>query len=661
MALSSIFWAAFTYIVSALYVSNAFYLPRTNIHTYSTNDQLFLKVNSLTSISSQIPFSYYSLPYCNPLGGIKKSRENLGQLLLGDQIVNSPYRFEMNVNLTLHLCTTHPLTDPEVKLLKQRIHDMYQVNMILDDLPVTRYAHWNMDYIWWTGFPVGYIDPGTDDYYIINHLKFRVLIHEKENDSGYEIVGFEVVPCSVKYDPRKMRYFHVYENMSRVYCPLDVDKSQLIRPEEQISFTYEVEFLKSYIKGPSMWDAYFRTEDMYFHWFSFANSFIAIIFLGGIIFVIFSRTLKRELLRYQELEKENQANVKEELPRWKLVMGDVFREPNHSKLLCVMVGDGVQILGTAAVTTILAALSSLSPGSRGVLLTRMIYLYMFLGGVGGFVGTRLWINIKGTSEGWRSVSWSIACFFPGIVLVILTALNFILWVSKSTAAIPISLCLLLLSLWLCISIPLTLFGGFLATRTQPIRFPVETSPIPRKIHSNKFKSWLVVLVAGILPFGTLFIELFYMLSNLWLGRFYSTFGFLLIEILMLAIVCVEISLIITYKHLSNEDWRWWWKAFYASSCVALYVFLYSIYYLVFDLKSLNGPASAILYLGHSLIIAIAIMLATGAIGFLSSFYFVRYILYSVKSDLNGDLKHLIAGEDHETSLAKPFEPQAGKA
>jgi transmembrane 9 superfamily member 2/4 len=62
------------------------------------------------------------------------------------------------------------------------------------------------------------------------------------------------------------------------------------------------------------------------------------------------------------------------------------------------------------------------------------------------------------------------------------------------------------------------------------------------------------------------------------------------------------------------------------------VFLYSINYLVFDLRSLSGPVAATLYLGYSLIMALAIMLSTGTIGFLLSFYFVHYLFSSVKID-----------------------------
>lgn len=49
-----------------------------------------VKVNKLTSIKTQLPYSYYSLPYCRP-DTIVDSAENLGEVLRGDRIENSPY------------------------------------------------------------------------------------------------------------------------------------------------------------------------------------------------------------------------------------------------------------------------------------------------------------------------------------------------------------------------------------------------------------------------------------------------------------------------------------------------------------------------------------------------------------------------------------------
>ena len=96
-------------------------------------------------------------------------------------------------------------------------------------------------------------------------------------------------------------------------------------------------------------------------------------------------------------------------------------------------------------------------------------------------------------------------------------------------------------------------------------------------------------------------------------------------------------------HLCVEDWRWWWKSFFASGSVSLYVFLYSINYLVFDLRSLSGPVSTTLFLGYSVLMVLAIMLATGTIGFLTSFWFVHFLFSSVKIDWSRENKGLLGG------------------
>jgi len=60
------------------------------IHNSVQKDQLLVKVNKLTSTKTQLPYSYYSLPFCKP-DTIVDSAENLGEVLRGDRIENSPY------------------------------------------------------------------------------------------------------------------------------------------------------------------------------------------------------------------------------------------------------------------------------------------------------------------------------------------------------------------------------------------------------------------------------------------------------------------------------------------------------------------------------------------------------------------------------------------
>ncbi|KAL2929926.1 Transmembrane 9 superfamily member 11 [Bienertia sinuspersici] len=611
---------------------NGFYLPGSYPHKYAIGDSLSVKVNSLTSIDTEMPFSYYSLPFCKPPEGVKDSAENLGELLMGDRIENSPYRFKMYTNETeIFLCKSSPLSADEFKLMKKRIDEMYQVNLILDNLPAIRYTKKDNFMLRWTGYPVGI--KVQDAYYVFNHLKFNVLVHKYEDNNVARVMGFEVIPCSVQHDLNAIKDTKIYDKYpGKINCdPTTV--SMAIKESQPVAFSYEVSFVESDIKWPSRWDAYLKMEGAKVHWFSILNSLMVITFLAGIVLVIFLRTVRRDLTRYEELDKEAQAQMNEELSGWKLVVGDVFRAPSHSSLLCVMVGDGVQLLGMGVVTIMFAALGFMSPASRGTLLTGMVFFYMILGIAAGYVAVRLWRTIGcGDHAGWVSVSWKAACFFPGIAFMILTILNFLLWGSHSTGAIPFSLFVILILLWFCISVPLTLIGGYFGAKAPHIEYPVRTNQIPREIPPQKYPSWLLVLGAGTLPFGTLFIELFFIMSSIWMGRVYYVFGFLFIVLILLVVVCAEVSLVLTYMHLCVEDWKWWWKSFFASGSVAIYIFLYSINYLIFDLKSLSGPVSATLYLGYSLFMVLAIMLVTGTVGFLSSFWFVHYLFSSVKLD-----------------------------
>jgi len=49
-----------------------------------------LKVNKMTSPRTQLPYAYYSLPFCKP-DKIEDVRENLGEMLAGDKLENAKY------------------------------------------------------------------------------------------------------------------------------------------------------------------------------------------------------------------------------------------------------------------------------------------------------------------------------------------------------------------------------------------------------------------------------------------------------------------------------------------------------------------------------------------------------------------------------------------
>lgn len=388
-------WVLISCLIAQLV--DGFYLPGSFPHKYDVGDQLSVKVNSLTSIDTEIPYGYYSLPFCKPPEGIKDSAENLGELLMGDRIENSPYRFKMFQNESeIFLCKSNLLSAGEFKTLKERIDEMYQVNLNLDNLPAIRYMNRDGFFLRWTGYPIGI--KVQDVYYLFNHLKFKVLVHKYEhtnmagvigtgdgaelvtaptNDSseGYMVVGFEVVPCSVNHDLNLLKNLKPYAKYpSSIKCD-SVTVSMAIKEGQPLTFSYEVSFVESDIKWPSRWDAYLKMEGAKVHWFSILNSLMVIAFLAGIVLVIFLRTIRRDLARYEELDKEAQAQMNEELSGWKLVVADVFRAPDNPELLCVMVADGCRILGMAIATIFFAALGFMSPASRGALITGMFILF----------------------------------------------------------------------------------------------------------------------------------------------------------------------------------------------------------------------------------------------------------------------------------------------
>lgn len=265
--------SAATLLLSALPGARGFYLPGSYPHKYNPGELLNVKVNSLTSIDTEMPFSYYSLPFCVPPEGVKDSAENLGELLMGDRIENSPYRFKMYTNQSdVFLCRSAPLAPDAFALLKKRIDEMYQVNLILDNLPAIRYTKKDDYFLRWTGYPVG-IRVGVD-YYVFNHLQFTVLVHKYEDanvarvmgaadatdvipaggkdggagNSGWMVVGFEVVPCSIKHNPEDVKSHKMYDRYpSKIKCdPTTVSMS--IKENEPIVYTYEVSFVESDIK-----------------------------------------------------------------------------------------------------------------------------------------------------------------------------------------------------------------------------------------------------------------------------------------------------------------------------------------------------------------------------------------------------------------------------
>merc|ERR1711990_1233314 len=219
------------------------------------------------------------------------------------------------------------------------------------------------------------------------------------------------------------------------------------------------------------------------------------------------------------------------------------------------------------------------------------------------------------------------------VFAVFFVLNLLIWGQQSSGAVPFTTMFALLVLWFGISVPLVFLGSYFGFRKDAIELPVRTNQIPRQI---PVQPWFVqpvftALIGGVLPFGAVFTELFFIMSSLWQHQFYYLFGFLALVLVILIVTCAEISIALTYFQLTSEDYGWWWRSFFASGSSAVYVFLYSILYFSSRLQ-IDKFVSTILYFGYMAIISVMFCLLTGAIGTTSSFYFVKAIYGSIKVD-----------------------------
>ena len=379
--------------------AEAFYLPGVAPQDYARDDIVYMKVNKLSSTRTQLPFEYYSLPYCRP-HKVAHSVENLGEVLRGDRIENSLYSLEMRFDQQCKLvCKIDSLTASQAGDFAAKIEDEYRVMMILDNLPVAMVRMLENEEgeqlkTYERGFPVGFkakmdadgawvppdVAGGDAKAFINNHVRFTVLYHKDEDTDSARIVGFEAEPFSVKHtyekpwNPEKP-ILETCNAHRMTYVSYD-QPPQEVREGEEVIFTYDVLFKPSDIRWASRWDTYLLMTDAQIHWFSIVNSMMIVLFLSGMVALIMLRTLRRDITKYNELETAEEAA---EESGWKLVHGDVFRAPKDFDLLSVLVGTGAQVACMFAVTLVFALLGFLSPANRGALMTAMVSLFIAAG------------------------------------------------------------------------------------------------------------------------------------------------------------------------------------------------------------------------------------------------------------------------------------------
>jgi len=636
--------------VLLLGVANAFYLPGLAPVSYCREGQenpgdqpctadIELFVNKLTSHDSAIPFEYSAFDFCQDTDGEKSPTENLGQVLFGERIRPSPYKFKFDSEETCKKVCEKKYSgdDDNMKFLKHGMMFSYEHHWIIDNMPVTWcYPVDNETHKTFcsTGIPMGcfvtkdgtpkdacVINTGyskKSNFYLFNHHDIVIYYHDGV-DGGY--VGNRLI--SARLNPKS------YKSGECKGDPMAIP--QELKGDITIPYTYSIKFVKNNdVKWASRWDYILDSmPHTNIQWFSIMNSLVIVLFLSGMVAMITVRSLHKDIARYNSLESQEEA---QEEFGWKLVHGDVFRPPAMPMMFSVLCGSGTQIIIMTFFTLFFACLGFLSPANRGSLGSTGIVLFVFLGLPAGYVSARLYKTFGG--EAWKSNTILTSGFITGTIFIIFFVMNLILWGEHSSAAIPFGTLVVILLLWFGISIPLTFLGAFYGYKKRPIEHPVRTNPIQREIPEQIFYTKPIpgIIMGGILPFGCIFIQLFFILNSIWSHQIYYMFGFLFLVTIILIVTCSETTILLCYFHLAAEDYRWWWRSYLTSGFTAVYFFIYAAHFCSSKLELRDGAASLIIYFGYTSIMSLAIFLFTGTVGFLACYWFVRKIYGAVKVD-----------------------------
>ena len=190
---------------------------------------------------------------------------------------------------------------------------------------------------------------------------------------------------------------------------------------------------------------------------------------------------------------------------------------------------------------------------------------MLLGTPAGYTSARLYKTFGG--ERWKTNVLLTSFLVSGTVFLMFFIMNLILWGEGSSAAVPfttilgewlldwvfLKVFLAIMFMWVGITTPLCFLGAYYGYKKRAIEHPgkiqspkvtlktilVRTNPIPRHVPEQVFYTRPIpgIIMGGILPFGCIFIQLFFILNSIWSHQIYYMFGFLLLGKFALIFLC----------------------------------------------------------------------------------------------------------------------------
>lgn len=216
-----------------------------------------------------------------------------------------------------------------------------------------------------------------------------------------------------------------------------------------------------------------------------------------------------------------------------------------------------------------------------------------------------------TSPGWQRVMVISASIIPSsyvfsltyiaILLIIYTLLCCISLYYGTLTSFPLYnvLSLLLIVTFVCLPCQVigTIIGRSVAGNPHyPCRISALPSPIPPAAFYAKPR--FICTISGLLPFGSIFIEIFFIFASIWSYKYYYVYGFLAAMILILIIIQVCVSIVGTYVLLNAENYHWRWTSFLSGASIGVYIFFYCVFF-YFCKTEMNGFVQAAYFFAES--------------------------------------------------------------
>ena len=245
--------------------------PGVSPELYIQNEPVFIITELVQSKKTHVPFEYYDMPGCpqRPMQNFHRirkrhARKNLGARLQGVDLNPAPFELKVLQNVPCTpLCDAVTLPAHSVRWLRKLVERQYRIHLNLDQLPVLMRSQ-ELNYAV-RGYPVGFKAPPSytgldhDEYYLYNHVKFTISVHEVEG--GFHITGFDVYPISIDHD---------LDNGSTCSGEVEDDDVPLTNDpttyltlrggsegmELKVMYSYEVEWVESDLPWADRWDVY---------------------------------------------------------------------------------------------------------------------------------------------------------------------------------------------------------------------------------------------------------------------------------------------------------------------------------------------------------------------------------------------------------------------